>query len=55
MDTVQVVEWVLGGVRSDWQAASFQATLASPEAFAAHYIDPHTDAAGNPEVKVQSK
>ena len=45
-----MVEWVLGGVRSDWQAAAFQATLASPDAFAAHYIDLHQDAAGNPEV-----
>ena len=45
-----MVEWVLGGVRSDWQAAAFQATLASPDAFAAHYIDLHQDAAGDPEV-----
>lgn len=47
---VQVVEWVLGGVRTEWQSPAFQAALASPAAFIAHYIDLHADAAGHAEV-----
>lgn len=46
----QVVEWVLGGVRTEWQSPAFQAALASPAAFIAHYIDLHADAAGHAEV-----
>lgn len=52
-DTVvlgQVVEWVLGGVRTEWQSPAFQAALDSPAAFVSHYISLHADAAGQPEV-----
>ena len=47
---VQVVEWVLGGVRSEWQSSAFQAAVASPAAFVAHYTSLHSDAAGHVEV-----
>ena len=46
----QVVEWVLGGVRTEWQSPAFQAALDSPGAFVSHYISLHADAAGQPEV-----
>ncbi len=46
----QVVEWVLGGVRTEWQSTAFQAALDSPAAFVSHYISLHADAAGQPEV-----
>ncbi len=46
----QVVEWVLGGVRTEWQSSAFQAALDSPAAFVSHYISLHADAAGQPEV-----
>lgn len=49
---MQVVEWVLGGVRSEWQSASFQAAVNSPAAFVAQFIDMHSDAAGGPEVRL---
>ncbi len=46
----QVVEWVLGGVRTEWQSSAFQAALDSPAVFVSHYISLHADAAGQPEV-----
>ncbi len=47
---MQVVEWVLGGVRTEWHSSSFQAAVGSPAAFMNHYISLHSDAAGHPEV-----
>ncbi|KAL3150212.1 hypothetical protein ABBQ32_000071 [Trebouxia sp. C0010 RCD-2024] len=46
----QVVEWVLAGVRTEWQSSAFQAALDSPAAFISHYFDLHADAAGHAEV-----
>ena len=47
---VQVVEWVLGGVRTEWQSPAFQAGVDSPAAFIGHYFNLHADAGGNVEV-----
>lgn len=47
---VQVVEWVLAGVRSEWQSQPFQAGMDSPAAFISHYINLHADAIGHVEV-----
>lgn len=50
----QVVEWVLGGVRTGWQSSAFQTALDGPAAFVSHYISLHADAAGQPEVCVSA-
>ena len=46
---MQVVEWVLAGVRTEWQSPSFQAGLSTPAAFVDQYMS-LTIAAGIPEV-----
>lgn len=48
---MQVVEWVLGGVRTEWQSPSFQAGIDSPAAFIGHYFNLHADANGTVEVR----
>lgn len=45
-----MVEWVLGGVRTEWQSPAFQAGIDSPSAFIGHYFNLHADAGGNAEV-----
>lgn len=50
-NVVQVVEWVLAGVRSEWQSPAFQAALDSPSAFVRHYMG-LSITAGVPEVSI---
>lgn len=52
---MQVVEWVLGGVRTEWQSPAFQAGVDSPAAFIGHYFNLHADANGNVEVQTWQK
>ena len=47
---MQVVEWVLAGVRTEWQSSPFQASLDTAPAFIAHFINLHADAGGHVEV-----
>ena len=51
---MQVVEWVMAGVRTEWQSAAFQAALASPATFITHYVNLHIDAGGHAEVQMIS-
>ena len=47
---MQVVEWVLGSVRSTWTAPEWGQHVASPAAFLAHYMPVEQSPQGVAEV-----
>ena len=47
---MQVVEWVLGSVRSAWTAPEWQQHVASPAAFLKHYMPVERSPQGTAEV-----
>ena len=51
---VQVVEWVLGSVRSAWTAPAWQQHVASPAAFLKHYMPVERSLQGAAEVLLRT-